>query len=135
MYKKDYYKILGLTRDATEEEIKRAYRKQALLYHPDRNAGNRESEERFKEIGEAYAVLGNRERRKEYDLVGHARFRHNFTVEDTFEGFDLKDIFRNFNQGFKADVSGSFFCRRGKQGCGKWKSRSFRRSFVERYSS
>ena len=89
MYKKDYYKILGLRRDVTEEEIRRAYRRQALLYHPDRNNGNKESEERFKEIGEAYAVLGNRERRKEYDLVGHTRFRGKFTVGDTFEGFDL----------------------------------------------
>ena len=135
MYKKDYYKILGLNKDATEEEMKKAYRRLALLYHPDRNHGNKEAEEKFKEIGEAYAVLSDRERRREYDLSGYTRFRRKFAMEDIFEGFDLEDILRNFNQRFEADVSGSFFCGRGERGCGKRKSRSFSRRSVEGYSS
>jgi curved DNA-binding protein CbpA len=67
MGEKDYYGILGVSRDATEEEIKRAYRRLALKYHPDRCSGDLESEERFKEINEAYAVLGDRDKRREYD--------------------------------------------------------------------
>jgi len=67
---KDYYQILGLNRNASEDEIKRAYRKLALKYHPDHNPGDPKSEERFKEIGEAHAVLSDPEKRKEYDQFG-----------------------------------------------------------------
>lgn len=68
--KKDYYAILGVSRDADAETIKRAYRRLALEYHPDRNPGNKQAEERFKEIAEAYEVLSNPERRRQYDLFG-----------------------------------------------------------------
>jgi molecular chaperone DnaJ len=70
--KRDYYEILGLGREATDQQIKSAYRKLALKYHPDRNPGNREAEEHFKEAAEAYAVLADREKRSLYDRFGHA---------------------------------------------------------------
>lgn len=71
MVKGDYYKILGVSRDATDEEIKKAYRKLALKYHPDRNQGSKEAEEKFKEICEAYEVVSDPQKRKNYDLFGH----------------------------------------------------------------
>jgi len=64
---KDYYKILGVSKNSSEEEIKKAYKKLALQYHPDKNPGNKEAEEKFKEINEAYEVLGDPEKRKKYD--------------------------------------------------------------------
>src|SRR5919108_6118037 len=69
---RDYYGVLGLTRGASEAEIKKAYRKLALQYHPDRNPGDKQAEERFKEAAEAYAVLADREKRSAYDRFGHA---------------------------------------------------------------
>ncbi|NIS68459.1 MAG: DnaJ domain-containing protein, partial [Proteobacteria bacterium] len=70
MNKRNYYEVLGVNRKATVEEIKKAYRKLALKYHPDRNKGNKEAEERFKEINEAYAVLSDKEKRQQYDTFG-----------------------------------------------------------------
>ena len=67
---KDYYKILGVDRNASEAEIKSAFRKLALQYHPDRNQGNPKAEDKFKEINEAYEVLGDEEKRKKYDELG-----------------------------------------------------------------
>ena len=68
----DYYKILGVSRNATDQEIKQAYRKLAMKYHPDRNPGNKEAEDKFKEINEAYGVLSDSEKRAAYDRYGHA---------------------------------------------------------------
>ncbi len=97
---KDYYKILGVSRDATQEEIKKAYRRLALKYHPDRNKGNKEAEERFKEINEAYAVLSDPEKRRQYDQFGSAEFHRRFSQEDIFRDFDFEGIFRDLGIGF-----------------------------------
>ena len=67
---KDYYKILGVERSASEDEIKKAYRKLALKYHPDHNPGDKSAEAKFKDVGEAYEVLGDPQKRKQYDLLG-----------------------------------------------------------------
>lgn len=92
MANKDYYDILGVPKNASDEEIKRAYRKLAMKYHPDRNPNKKEAEERFKEINEAYAVLSDSEKRKQYDTFGADGFRQRFTQEDIFRGFDFDEI-------------------------------------------
>lgn len=96
---KDYYKILGVSKSASPEEIKRAYRKLALKYHPDHNKGDVSAEARFKDLNEAYAVLRDPEKRKQYDLFGAEGFQNRFSQEDIFRGFDLGSIFREFGFG------------------------------------
>ena len=91
---KDYYQILGVPRNATQEEIKRAYRRLVLKYHPDRNK-SKEAEEKFKEINEAYAVLSDPKKRQQYDAMG-ASFHQQYTTEDIFRDFDIGDIFKDF---------------------------------------
>ena len=92
MASRDYYDILGVSKNASDGELKRAYRKLAMKYHPDRNPNKKEAEERFKEINEAYAVLSDKEKRKQYDTFGAEGFRQRFTQEDIFRGFDFDDI-------------------------------------------
>jgi curved DNA-binding protein len=94
--KMEYYKILGLEKTASADEIKKAYRKLALKYHPDKNPGNKEAETKFKEINEAYAVLSDEKKRKEYDMYGSAGFQQRYSQEDIFRNFDLNDIFKQF---------------------------------------
>jgi len=95
----DYYKVLGVQKNASEEEIKKAYRKLAMKYHPDHTKGDKNAEEKFKKISEAYAVLSDKEKRKEYDTFGSEGFRQRFSQEDIFRGFDFGDIFREFGFG------------------------------------
>lgn len=92
MATRDYYEILGVGKNASEEEIKRVYRKLAMKYHPDRNPNKKEAEERFKEINEAYAVLGDKDKRKQYDTFGAEGFRQRYSQEDIFRGFDFDEI-------------------------------------------
>ncbi|PIV23235.1 MAG: integrase [Deltaproteobacteria bacterium CG03_land_8_20_14_0_80_45_14] len=99
MAAKDYYNILGVGKNGSDEEIKRAYRKLAMKYHPDRNPNKKEAEERFKEINEAYAVLSDKEKRKQYDTFGAEGFHQRFTQEDIFRGFDFDEILSNLFRG------------------------------------
>ncbi|MFN3621802.1 MAG: molecular chaperone DnaJ, partial [Nitrososphaerales archaeon] len=105
----DYYEILGVPRNATKEEIKAAYRKLALQYHPDRNKSP-EAEEKFKEISEAYAVLSDDEKRAQYDQFGHMGIGSRYTTEDIFRNTDFESIFRDlgFDFGFD-DLFSRFF--------------------------
>lgn len=95
----DYYKLLGVSKSASREEIRKAYRKLAMKYHPDHTKGDKASEEKFKKISEAYAVLSDEEKRKQYDTFGSEGFSQRFTQEDIFRGFDLGDILREFGFG------------------------------------
>lgn len=92
MNKRDYYEVLGISRDATEADIKRAYRKLALQYHPDRTNGDKTSEEKFKEINEAYSVLSNQEKRSQYDTYGHNFERMGMGHEDIFGSSVFEDL-------------------------------------------
>ncbi len=95
MSEKDYYEILGVDRNSTRDQIKEAFRKLALKYHPDRNKSP-DAEEKFKEISEAYAVLSDDEKRSQYDSFGRAGINQRYTEEDIFRGVDFEDIFRGF---------------------------------------
>jgi molecular chaperone DnaJ len=106
MTKRDYYEILEVPRNATKEEIKRAYRKKALQYHPDRNPGDKEAEEKFKEAAEAYDVLSDDEKRRRYDQYGHAGVYG--STGGGFEGFDISDIFSRFSDIFADFGFGGF---------------------------
>jgi molecular chaperone DnaJ len=101
MAKRDYYEVLGIDREAASEEIKKAYRQMALKYHPDRNPGNKESEERFKEAAEAYSVLADPEKKSVYDRFGYNGLRGE--GYNDFSGFD-STVFEDFE-----DILGSFF--------------------------
>jgi curved DNA-binding protein len=102
----DYYSILGVKKTDSDADIKKAYRKLAMKYHPDHTKGDKTAEEKFKKISEAYAVLSDKDKRKEYDTFGSEGFRQRFSQEDIFRGFDFGDIFKEF--GFRgADFSGT----------------------------
>ena len=92
MAENDYYKILGVSKTASDAEIKKTYRKLAMKYHPDHTKGDKAAEEKFKQISEAYAVLSDKEKRKQYDEFGAAGFHQRFSQEDIFRGFDFSDI-------------------------------------------
>lgn len=111
MAQKDYYDILGVSRNASQDEIKKAYRKLARKYHPDHSEGNKENEERFKEISEAYAVLSDEEKRKQYDTYGSEDFQQRYSQEDIFRGSNIDEILREFGFG-----GGSFFTSFGGRG-------------------
>lgn len=114
---KDYYKTLGVDKNATPENIKKAYRQLALKYHPDRNKGDKEAEEKFKEINEAYAVLSDQEKRRQYDMFGAEGFRQRYSREDIFQGFDIGDILKDSGFG-TSDIFSVLFGGGGGRGRG-----------------
>jgi curved DNA-binding protein len=96
---KDYYKILEVSKSASKDEIKKAYRKLALKYHPDHNKGDKAAEAKFKDLSEAYAVLSDPEKKKQYDMFGAEGFQNRFSQEDIFRSFDFGSIFSEFGFG------------------------------------
>ena len=108
--KRDYYEILGVSKNATKEQIKDAYRKLALQYHPDRNKSSG-AEEKFKEISEAYAILSDDEKRKQFDTFGRECVYQKYREEDIFRGADFSDVFRGLGFGFGGfdDLFSQFF--------------------------
>ena len=108
MAKRDYYEVLGVIKSASADEIKKAYRKLALKYHPDRNKNDKTAEAKFKEASEAYHVLSDKERRTNYDQFGHAAFEgsggrggfQNFDFSGAFSDIFGSDIFDDFFEGF-----------------------------------
>ncbi|MFW5974795.1 MAG: DnaJ domain-containing protein, partial [Bacteroidota bacterium] len=111
MAKKDYYEILGISRDASQDEIKKAYRKMALKYHPDRNPNDKEAESKFKEAAEAYEVLSNQQKRQQYDRFGHEGMKNGgFGAGGGFGGgMSMDDIFEHFGDIFGGGGFGSAF--------------------------
>lgn len=117
--KRDYYEVLGVAKTASDDEIKKAYRKLAKQYHPDLNPGNKEAEAKFKEAGEAYAILSDKEKRAQYDQFGHAAFDqtaggYGGGYGGGGFGFDVSDIFESFfGGGFGGRSSGRGGPKRG----------------------
>lgn len=117
MSKRDYYEVLGVQKGASADEIKKAYRKVAMQYHPDRNEGDKAAEEKFKEAAEAYEVLSDSNKRAQYDRFGHAGMGGAASGGFGGGGMRMEDIFSNFGDIFGDDVFGSFFGG-GRQGGG-----------------
>lgn len=115
MSKRDYYEILGVSKGSSQDDIKKAYRKVAMQFHPDRNPGDKAAEEKFKEAAEAYEVLSDADKRGQYDRFGHAG------VQGNGRGFgggnaNMEDIFSQFGDIFGDDIFGSFFGGGGRRG-------------------
>ena len=112
----DYYKTLGVDRQASESDIKKAYRKLALKYHPDRNKEDQEAEAKFKDISAAYAVLSDKEKKAQYDKFGDSQFRQRYSQEDIFRGTDFGNIFDEFDIGGFESVFSKIFSGAGASG-------------------
>ena len=110
----DYYNILGVSKTASAGEIKKAYRKLALKYHPDKTQGDKTLEDKFKKISEAYAVLSDPKKKNQYDTYGSADFQQRFSQEDIFRNFDMGDILKEF--GFGGGRGGGFKSTFGQGG-------------------
>lgn len=116
--KRDYYEILGVSKNATQEEIKKAYRKVAMQFHPDRNPGDKTAEDKFKEAAEAYEILNDADKKAQYDRFGHNAFSQGRGGAGGFSGggMNMDDIFSQFGDIFGDDSFGGFFGGRGSRG-------------------
>jgi curved DNA-binding protein len=119
----DYYKALGVDKKATPDEIKKAFRKLAVKYHPDRNPNDKAAEDKFKDINEAYAVLSDPKKKEEYDTYGSSGFHKQYSQEDIFRGFDFGNAYKDMGAGGGEDIfsrlfGGSFGGGRGQGGRG-----------------
>lgn len=104
MAEKNYYKILGISKEASQDEIKKAFRQLARKYHPDLNQGNKDAEEKFKEINEAFQVLGNPQKKFQYDQYGSSAFSAEDLREFRSQSFNFQDLFSNFGFGDIFDI-------------------------------
>ncbi|HEY2727764.1 MAG TPA: molecular chaperone DnaJ [Parafilimonas sp.] len=128
MTKRDYYEILGVSKSAAADEIKKAYRKVAMQYHPDRNPGNKEAEEKFKEAAEAYEVLSDAEKKVKYDRYGHAAFAPGSGGFSGSQNVNMEDIFSQFGDIFGDDIFGNFFGGGGRRSSSGSRGRGIRGS-------
>ncbi len=130
MAKRDYYEILGVAKTATADEIKKAYRKVAMQFHPDRNPGDKAAEEKFKEAAEAYEILSDTDKKAQYDRYGHAGVSGNGRggFGGGAGGMNMDDIFSQFGDVFGEDMFGSFFGGQQRGGRGGQRSRGTRGS-------
>lgn len=124
MAQTDYYKLLGLEKGASADEIKKAFRKLAVKYHPDRNPGDKAAEDKFKEINEAYAVLSDPQKKEQYDTFGSSGFHKQYSQEDIFRGFDFNGTFKDMGVGGGDDIFSRLFG--GAFGRGGGRGGSFR---------
>lgn len=115
--KRDFYEVLGVSKNATQDEIKKAYRKVAMQHHPDRNPGDKASEEKFKEAAAAYEILNDADKKAQYDRFGHSAFANGRGGGGGFGGgMNMDDIFSQFGDIFGEDAFGSFFGGGGRRG-------------------
>ncbi|TMI73259.1 MAG: molecular chaperone DnaJ [Bacteroidetes bacterium] len=125
MSKRDYYEVLGVSKNASADEIKKSYRKVAMQYHPDRNPGDKAAEEKFKEAAEAYEILSDTDKKAQYDRYGHAGVSGN--GRGGYGNMNMEDIFSQFGDIFGDDLFGNFFGG-GQRGRGGQRSRGIRGS-------
>ena len=118
MSKRDFYEILGVSKSASADEIKKAYRKVAMQFHPDRNPGDKQAEEKFKEAAEAYEILSDTDKKAKYDRFGHQAFGPGTSGGSGFGGggMDMNDIFSQFGDIFGDEGFGGFFGGGGSRG-------------------
>ncbi len=116
MAQADYYKVLGVEKNSTPDDIKKAFRKLAVKYHPDRNPGDKSAEDKFKELNEAYAVLSDPQKKEQYDTYGSSGFHKQYSQEDIFRNFDFGGTFRDMGMGGGDDIFSRIFGGGGRGG-------------------